>query len=84
MLTPRNIDESDPFPRVRVGNVRSGVDSGTVTITPAQVYGNEKGRDFRINFKAKGPMYDSAIRITIPPVTHPESMVPDGPDSGDR
>ena len=63
---------SDPFPRVKVGNVRSGADSGTVTITPAQVYGNEKGRDFRITFKANGPMYDSAIQIDHPGVTHPK------------
>ena len=67
-----NIDASDPQPRVRVGNVGPGEAAGTVTITPAEVYGNEKGRDFRITFKAKGPIYNSALQITIP-----EELIPD-------
>ena len=56
----------DSQPYVSVGNVASGEDSGTITISEAKVYQGEDAQTITITFKPKGPIYDSTLWITIP------------------
>ena len=57
---------TDNQPYVTVINVKTGDDSGAVTISPAKVYEGETNHNFTITFTPKGPIYDSEMLVTIP------------------
>ena len=60
-LKPTPDSDEGPQPTVYVGNVQDGVGEVTIYVngkTGENVYENEKDIEYRIVFKALGPMYD--------------------------
>ena len=63
---------ANPQPYVNVGNARSSDGTADITVavsgrTSGTAYQGETDADFKIVYTAPGPMYDSSIRVTLPP-----------------